>query len=37
MTPRKPCPRVPGPREEEAQGCDELFGQLAQRRSGQVP
>jgi hypothetical protein len=33
MTPRKPCPTVPGPLEEYAQGFDDLFGPLAQRRS----
>ena len=32
MTPRKPCPPVPGPLEAYAQGFDDLFGQLAQRR-----
>ncbi len=32
MTPRKPCPSVPGPLEEYAQHFDDLFGQLAQRR-----
>ena len=33
MTPRKLCPPVPGPLEEYAQRFDDLFGQLAQRRS----
>jgi len=33
MTPRKPCPAVPGPLEEYAQRFDDLFRQLAQRRS----
>jgi hypothetical protein len=31
--PRTPCPTVPGPLEEYAQGFDDLFGQLAQRSS----
>jgi len=33
MMPRKPCPRVPGSREDEDQGCDVLCVQLGQRRS----
>jgi len=33
MTPRKPCPTVPRPLEEYAQHFDDVFGQLAQRRS----
>jgi hypothetical protein len=33
MTPRKPCPTVPKPLEEYAQHFDDVFGQLAQRRS----
>jgi hypothetical protein len=33
MTPRQPCPTVPGPLEEYAQHFDDVFGQLAQRRS----
>src|SRR5581483_386528 len=33
LTPRKPCPTIPNPLEEYAQGFDDLFGQLAQRRS----
>lgn len=33
MTPRKPCPSVPKPLEEYAQRFDDVFGQLAQRRS----
>ena len=33
MTPRKPCPIVPQPLEEYAQHFDDVFGQLAQRRS----
>jgi hypothetical protein len=32
MTPRKPCPPVPGPVEAYAQGFDALLGQLARRR-----
>jgi hypothetical protein len=33
MTPRKPCPTVPGPLKEYAQCFDDMFRQLAQRRS----
>jgi len=33
MTPRKPCPAIPDPLEAYAQGFDDLFGQLAPRRS----
>jgi len=33
MTPRKSCPTVPKPLEEYAQHFDDVFGQLAQRRS----
>jgi DDE superfamily endonuclease len=33
MTPRKPCPSAPGPLEAYAQRFDDLFAQLAQRRS----
>jgi SRSO17 transposase len=33
MTPRKPCPLIPSPLEAYAQYFDDLFSQLAQRRS----
>lgn len=33
MTPRKPCPALPGPLEEYAGHFDDLFGHKAQRRS----
>jgi SRSO17 transposase len=33
MTPRKPCPAIPDPLGAYAQGFDDLFSQLAQRRS----
>jgi SRSO17 transposase len=32
MSKRLPCPPAPGPLEEYAESCDELFGTLAQRR-----
>ena len=33
MTPRKPCPTIPGPLEDYAGRFDDLFGHRAQRQS----
>jgi hypothetical protein len=33
MTPRKPCPTIPGPLEDYARHFDDLFGHRAQRQS----
>jgi SRSO17 transposase len=33
MTPRKPCPTIPGPLEDYAGQFDDLFGHKAQRQS----
>jgi hypothetical protein len=33
MTPRKPCPTIPGPLEDFAGQFDDLFGHRAQRQS----
>jgi hypothetical protein len=33
MTPRKPCAAGPDPLAASVQGCDDLFGHYAQRRS----